>query len=81
MKKIFAALFVVGALVLVNFGLADASNWTKYQEPETCYECGGSGHCRTCDGQGYVEEYGKEVDCDDCRGTGNCRVCGGNGEI
>ena len=81
MKKFLAAVFVFTMLVAFNFGLADASNWTKYQEPETCYECGGSGHCRNCDGKGYVREYNSNEECDDCNGTGNCRVCGGTGEI
>ena len=83
MKKFLTALLVLIALAVIIPSLADASNWTKYQEPETCWTCGGSGHCSSCDGSGYVEEYGSndEVECSECNGTGHCSTCGGTGEV
>ncbi len=83
MKKFFAALLVLVTLVIAVPGLVNASNWTKEQEPTTCWICGGSGSCSSCGGKGYVEEYGsdEEAKCEDCNGTGNCSNCGGNGEV
>ena len=42
-----------------------------------CYECGGDGACRVCDGAGRLDNQL----CDNCQGTGRCVVCRGVGYI
>ena len=53
---------------------------------EDCHVCHGSGRCQTCNGTGYVTNYGKTSECPNClieagRRTGKCSVCRGRGKI
>ena len=91
MKKIFAALLVLGTVFFFVPNQANASWWYDFihsdhdSEPVSCWTCNGTGNCQTCDGSGTVEVYDDESDsyyseyCSDCGGSGNCSACGGSG--
>ncbi len=46
----------------------------KYKTCDTCFD--GTGTCRTCNGDGKVDNK----ECEDCEGDGMCADCGGSGE-
>lgn len=48
---------------------------------EPCYDCGGSGVCRVCDGLGviYDRKTGYNIECPTCEGEEICWTCGGDG--
>lgn len=53
---------------------------------QDCHVCHGSGVCQTCNGRGYVTNYGVKSDCPNCylqnmRPTGKCSRCQGTGKV
>lgn len=76
MKKIFAILLVTVALVFAVSSVVDA----KHYEQQTCYQCGGTGQCPVCSGEGsYEDRHGENIECNNCYGSGKCSVCNGDG--
>jgi len=43
-----------------------------------CEDCGGSGRCPWCNGDG---ELATGEICGDCQGSGDCETCDGTGEV
>lgn len=51
-----------------------------------CPECGATGNCKICSGDGDYEEWDDDgipfrVWCGDCRGTGDCWLCSGRKRV
>jgi hypothetical protein len=47
-----------------------------------CKQCGGSGDCIKCEGDGdSMSLKNWEVECTDCAGSGKCNTCGGSGTV
>lgn len=43
-----------------------------------CGECGGTGECAHCHGDGTLDNA--DTECDECAGTGTCVECDGTGD-
>lgn len=64
-------------------GYSSGGSGTTTRTYETsCLQCGGSGKCRTCNGDHrYINSLtGKYVTCPNCGTDGRCRSCGGTGK-
>jgi len=52
-----------------------------------CEDCGGSGDCCWCQGEGEIVSKDKEgiatrvLQCEDCQGSGDCQTCKGRGAV
>ncbi len=68
------------ALADETLELADCSREGQKIKLTGCVECGGSGNCKKCAGEGVVTVEGEAVGCVECDG-GNCKKCGGKGGI
>ena len=85
MKKFLSVLLVLLMFAVAVPVLVNARSYSD--DSETCWQCGGSGNCSTCDGSGTIEEYNsysaeyEEIRCPDCNGSGHCSYCGGVGTI
>lgn len=61
-----------------NGGGGSSNIGSSSSQPTTCYSCGGSGRCRSCNGTGF-SAYTDNGNCKTCYGNGRCPGCRGSG--
>ncbi|MCR4926259.1 MAG: Na+/H+ antiporter NhaC family protein [Clostridiales bacterium] len=75
-KSKLIATIIVGAVLALTLVLC--SIFVKAPETHECHECGGTGICATCDGEGNTDDG----ICADCvNNTGKCAACDGTGYV
>lgn len=83
---VVAVLLVFGLVVSV-FVVPTAYTWSEVcsrcggNGVYSCQQCGGSGICWVCGGDGIVLSIPEGWWCAACQGTGKCHVCGGDGVV
>ena len=57
--------------------------WGRWQQPQPCEACAGTGFYARGHGNGRYQVRGQDVwrDCDDCAGSGECPECDGTGRL
>lgn len=80
-----AAVLLVFGLVATVFVVPTTYSWSEVCSTcggngvHSCRECGGSGVCWVCGGDGIVFSLPEGWWCAACQGTGKCYDCGGTG--
>lgn len=66
-----------------NTGTSQQTPRQEWHEvTETCYDCRGTGNCKTCYGKHwYTTQFGQRAECPNCRPDGKCTTCGGSRKI
>lgn len=74
--------------VNVSNKLVNGSSDSYYNQGgyKDCHVCHGSGRCQTCNGTGYVTNFGNTSECPNCQieyghRNGKCSVCHGKGKV